>query len=787
MWLHETFRFLVTKEFTATKSMFDLMRKEVLQDRFDSARVCHLLELWEQANAGFNDFLITNKQRVNFECEDVVIPFERLRDAKLIFLLSEGSHPTENDFLFLVILHIVSKYNSFTQKLSPFCTNVSDVIQKRPFLSPRCIKRGFSGAIRIGSIAPLPLHCLNWIAECSWDTQNERFDLAKVEILLNEVLNLQDIPSEILNPLDNLREKFCFRNDYFRPVGVRDTDNNIVRNDRRGNFHGNFHDFELFEAVLDLLQLLDMMKGDDSIRRTIMDVFQCLDYKRIRALLEGCRNILEELFEKGQESSFKSLEALLLRIDPCKTEGSLILHIQEYGFPEMDKKQLRLIVSLNTPQLVELVWYCGYQLASEAHLFSNLPLYVGDPLTDQSRHELETNLLMLSKDMSAKTIAKNVDEFVRDVLGYYECQIVDEASKSVEALRNFLVSQNFSDSSDQVFAALPKSISLRNYISVRQLLQQIKLSFLSRAHNSQESSMSMKGGTKPGTMSEGQCWLWEDTNYRGVTENKDDIEHIKPPPHHEQKFWFESNFRCPDTKDEALQPQYGENNSITTSNPEMAADEVGKSGTQDEGQSKESLARSTLQRWWRMKYKHLQRYDAMTNSIDIDIDDDDDDDADDHEHDDDGDYGDATDSILGHNTGIGNKVVTNFHVEIKPALDTGTGTGLATNLPEFISSCDITYGTNVDEIRMRDWLDRQRLPQSIADAFVPFGVRSVEDICFLFSEDEDDEIKELLSSFAPLDRRKLRKAVKALSSTSPSLLSDAETFSTVSNWLEDMD
>ena len=154
--------------------------------------------------------------------------------------------------------------------------------------------------------------------------------------------------------------------------------------------------------------------------------------------------------------------------------------------------------------------------------------------------------------------------------------------------------------------------------------------------------MSMRGGTKPGTMSEGQCWLWEDTNYRGVTENKDDIEHIKPPPHHEQKFWFESNFRCPDT-------------------------------------------------------------------------------------------------------------------------------------------------TNDDEIRMRDWLDRQRLPQTIADAFVPFGVRSVEDICILLSEDEDNEIKELLSSFAPLDRRKLRKAVKALSSTSPSLLSDAETFSTVSNWLEDMD
>ena len=195
------------------------MNKEVLQKRFDSARVHHLLELWDRVSVGFDNFLVTNNQIVIFECEDVKIPFDKLQNAKLICILSDGPYPTENDFLFLVIHHIISTYNAFSEKLAPFCSIDSDTKRNRTTLSPKHIIRGFGGAIRIGSVAPLPVHSLNWVAECSWDSCTGTFDLDKVEILLNNIVNLQDPPSWILNAMDHLREKFCFRNDSYNKAG----------------------------------------------------------------------------------------------------------------------------------------------------------------------------------------------------------------------------------------------------------------------------------------------------------------------------------------------------------------------------------------------------------------------------------------------------------------------------------------------------------------------------------------------------------------------------------------
>ena len=782
LWIHDTLCFLVTKDLAYTTSMFDLMKKEVLQERFDLARVHHLIELWDRVCEGFDVFLITNNRTVNFECEDVKIPFDKLQNAKLICLLSEGSHPTENDFLFLVIQNIISMYNRFSEKLSPYCMIDSNTVEKGTNLSPRFIIRGFGGAVRIGSASPLPEHSLNWVAECSWDSCTEKFDLGKVETLLNTLVNLQDPPSLILNPLDYLREKFCFRNDSSQPIGARDTDNSVSI-DRCGNFHGNFYDFELFETVHGLLSLLDMVNGDATIRRTIMDLFQCLNYEHIRALLEGCRNIIEELFDSGKETCFTSLDALLLDTTSTKAQATKIAHMQEFGFPEMDTKQNRLILSLNNQQFVELVWYCGYQLASEAHLFSKLPLHVGEPLSDQMKHDLDLNLSLLGKDLSAKNLAADVDEFVRDVLGYYESQIVDESSKSAESLQSFLLSHNFSDSSDPIFAALPKSISLRNYISLRQSLQQVKLSYLSRA---QESSIPPQVGKKNPSMtstSMSQCWLWEDLNCFDASENECNAVR-GTSPHAEKKFWFERDVGAKKysgdsgidvgilSEESIVFVTMDENSSFHDDSKKESATNEDVADICDEEYWTESKAVLALQRWWRVKYEQRKVSDVVTYDY----------------FDDDVDYDDEAESDVECHS---NKLSSNSDEVIRCNIDTKStvesGVVVEMNLTETMHQAYGTYGTTDDEMRMRRWLDQQRLPQSMADAFVAFGVRSIDDICFLLSEDEDDDIKELMSQFLPLDHRKLRKAVKSVSSTPSSLLSDIEMFDSTLNWLEEME
>ncbi len=58
---------------------------------------------------------------------------------------------------------------------------------------------------------------------------------------------------------------------------------------------------------------------------------------------------------------------------------------------------------------------------------------------------------------------------------------------------------------------------------------------------------------------------------------------------------------------------------------------------------------------------------------------------------------------------------------------------------------------------MRQWLDDHSLPQSVADALLTLGVRSIEDVRMFVRE-----CPERLSGLAPLDQVKLKKSVAAL-------------------------
>lgn len=280
VWLHNTFRFLVSKEYAFQLTMSELINKQRLQERFDSARVHHTLALWDRARIGLNRLLLETDRKVHWECEEVSIPFDTLEDTKLVFLLSEGSHPTDgNDFLFLIINEIVTAYNSFSKKLAAFYSSKDVYNANTTMLQPRFIIRGYGGAAKIGSVVPLSTDDLTWVAECCWNSESCTYETEKMKCMLQDMVNLHDKPVILSNPLDHLREKFCFRDDAVLSFDEFNRNITITAN-KDGNFFANHQDAQLVDEVHQLLNTLRMEIGDGQIRRTLIDNFHGLDYDR---------------------------------------------------------------------------------------------------------------------------------------------------------------------------------------------------------------------------------------------------------------------------------------------------------------------------------------------------------------------------------------------------------------------------------------------------------------------------------------------------------------------------
>jgi hypothetical protein len=158
-----------------------------------------------------------------------------------------------------------------------------------------------------------------------------------------------------------------------------------------------------------------------------------------------------------------------------------------------------------------------------------------------------------------------------------------------------------------------------------------------------------------------------------------------------------------------------------------------------------------LQRWWRRVTEHMSdsefKYDVYNT---------DDDEAEEGYSDDNG-----NDSLSCHNRDF-----TNY--ESDPSIAE----------PEFFvesqqhartPALNLTYGTEADAIRMRQWLNDHALPQGVADTFLTSGARSIDDICILLAPGTDSTdsefVQEILSKFTPLDRFKLGNLVKSMSSS----------------------
>lgn len=722
VWLHDTFRFLATKDFAFTVSMGDLMKKERLQERFDSARVHHILALWNRVRNGLDRILIESDRKVHWECEEVSIPFDKVENAKLVFMLSEGIHPTDgNDFLFMIIHESVAAYNNFVDKLANASLS-NDAGVDAAMLQPRFIMRGYGGAAKVRAFVPMSRDDLSWVTECSLDSVMQTFRQGTLELLLSNMINLEDRPAVISNPLDHLREKFCFRDDTLLSYGEIHATVAITAC-KNGFFFANSQDAQLVDEVSQLLSSLGMSPADvKQIRRTLVDTFHCLDYEGIRGLLEGCRSFLDLLLSYGCET-FRTVGSWL---EESADDAGQIDPLQSIGFSKLTEPQSRLILSLDMHQFVELTRYAGYQLASEAYLFSNLPLYMTEPLSDGHDEALSAAIFGLCDRCTAEETAQHVNAFVHDILGFYETQLVEGAVRSNPHLRAFLAENNFCDASDLICGALPSSITLRNLISLRQRLHQTKLSlmFTSTDLETAAAAADVRHNSFTKT-SRGRCWLWEDEDLLRASTSDAPAETESPyvASRNQWRLWFEQAIPVADNESVA----------ISTPQPLKAIFEVEDIAVDDSADA-ESRAAVLLQRWWR---RVVELRDAMRR-MDCD---------------------DSDASMASGDHGAADFVAESQPEDALCVADVAASVEAQPDETRHSSSptpVTFTYGTNAERIRLHTWLNAHSLPESVANALGVLGVRCVDDVRMLVED------AEALSEFCLLDRIKLKRAAASL-------------------------
>jgi hypothetical protein len=730
-----------------------------LSERFDSIRTDHILRLWDRVRIGFNKCFLENTSVLNWECEEVAIPFDALEKVPLFSLLSEGGLPNDCGFLFLAINEIISMYNVFSERIARFCIPMNDTATRHnKAINPRFIVRGYGDAIKIGAVTPLTEECLTWVAECSWDTTTQMFNMDKVSSLLHSMIDLHDQPPLISNPLDFLRQNFVFRDDAILTWDILGADTGACV-DHFGNFFANRQDALLAYEIHQLLDLLNVSSGEGDMRRTMMDHFHCLDYEQIRLLLEGCGNVLSVIHDTQSDLFFDSLASFLDDLGGTSNDQVDLDPFHEMGFPALDDNQMRFVRSLNSSEFVELLLYCIYQMASEAYLFSQLPLNVKEPCTFELKQELKFRLGELCNQTTARVVVDSLEVFIQDVLAYYESPLTKAAAATNEPLQTFLQLNNFCDESDPVFAALPKTVTLRNYVSLRQELHQMKLSFLSASDTNPQANADQKTKTTFNTTSQGRCWLWEDKSLAQEHSAGNGIDAIAPhrSNHNLWKLWFEKEIpgeesvcNSLDTENvhmSALNSETTQSKLKSVATTDLFADE--SSHDHPDHSAVHFYSAKLIQRWWRNVFACTRR-----NEFTYDVCIDDDNISENH---DDLQSLTKTDEI---NLELIKECNSDYdddwpscdpEITVKPSCD--------------VSNLDLSYGSQSDEMQLRQRLNRYSLPQILADQLLALGARSVDDVCMLLSPEFVTEapIQLWLATLTFLDRKKLCRFVTEFS------------------------
>lgn len=414
------------------------------------------------------------------------------------------------------IYDIASTSNSFSRRLHEIY-KIEDTTVIMPEVHPKFVIHGSNAAVAITSLSFYSIHDLASLIQSVWCEKRSIYELDRLSFNVSEELFgfLTNRPA-ILNPSSFLREKFQFRDDSVpRVSGVESTQSSYIST--TGDYFVHVQDLQLFEDVrcsLMKLELANPSSLNSDLTRIFSVNFYQMDYDGLRSILEGLRTTIG-LFSISLVQLCKTYEEAVLKfVQGAVTEYTLA----SFGFPLMKDMQLKFIMSLKLIQLFEFSAFLGYQLASEAYLYSNAPLCMTDPLSPSlSKHVLRNFTRFCSEMMSVEEAVRSLDDFVNNVLSFYEAQICEASTSNNKSLRFFLTNSNFCDEMIfPFFTIIPEAVTIHNYVPLRQLLHQMKLAILHRkaAVDVAEKCVKEKslncgnGDTSFANPSRGRCWMW---------------------------------------------------------------------------------------------------------------------------------------------------------------------------------------------------------------------------------------------------------------------------------------
>ena len=376
----------------------------------------------------------------------------------MVKLLSVYDHPTDGyDYFFIIVNQLIQQYNQF---ILNFATQDMEEVSPLALLGPK------STALK--SLRFFNSMDFSLLVEGHRKSNEDDYNINALEEQIKGIL--ARIPFTVSPPMKHLRTKFLFRTDI---TSEENDDRNITGlKSSHGHHFVHVQDLQLFETCINHAACLSN-QSTTTASFFFTSKFHSLDYEQLREILEGMRNLLQSSFLQKHQPLNDSFIMSNVQ-DP--------IDLNDFGFPSsLSVQQSELLLSLKVAQVYPFIQYIGFQLASESYNFAALPLSMKGILSDSQRKALRHNLIGAYNSHGAETTLKLLREFKEDVLGYYQRMFRDECDQhSQEMMKEFIENNNFSDSSDPIFAALPDDLTTRHYVALNQELHQLYLLLLSR-------------------------------------------------------------------------------------------------------------------------------------------------------------------------------------------------------------------------------------------------------------------------------------------------------------------